>query len=406
MKTKKTKTLHPAKIILNIIKFLINLDKLELIFNLPDMICFTDLLKDSKHFIYTPPTTDLYYLECFKILDIDRNPLCIIKHRLKTNPEYNKVIFFNEALYRPDLNVILFNLVNDYRLENIRVDKIDLSVDTNEPLLKRFSRLYKANSITLQKNYVANNFGSLEDNKIEDSIYLKPIEDSRYSKKPIVRLYNKTKEILINNNKKSYLVDNYLLNGLDIEKQIYRIEVSLFEESFRFKNMVFEKEVIENPDDIFLGSTIETKTISKYIYDKLSATDKEGWIKKYKNESLDITIENLTDKDYLIELFRKYIVFDIDLLIELQTTKKTKLNMKTFIKGTKQISNNRAENERFIIEQQIKLIEYKIKEAEKIEDMKSKLSMLKDLQNQNNNGLVEAIDWFSDYTFTDFGNVF
>lgn len=184
----------------------------------------------DRTFIYH---REIYYKESFLA-----NPLLIgylnLKQALDT--DYSFISLTNHFLYTNNFQNILDLLICTYNFQNIKIRRLELAIDTNEPILVRFINNFQ--KITINKGYYAYRFVGLDEEvnlgytvaKKYSTIYIKTLKDKQTNKNRhrILRIENKTNELKYS--KKDYIL-NYLSDYLNIEKTIYRMELILTNEN-------------------------------------------------------------------------------------------------------------------------------------------------------------------------------
>lgn len=160
-----------------------------------------------------------------------------IQNRL--NLEYSYFRFENYVLYSTDFQNIITELIYTYELKNIKVKKMEIAIDTKQPLSLRFVKKYNNDKLTMKKGYKYYYFGDAENRKkygITDAvkyetIYIKSKCDATKAKQRnrYMRIENKTNEI--KHSEKDYILKYLNVKGLDINKDIYRLELLLTSEN-------------------------------------------------------------------------------------------------------------------------------------------------------------------------------
>lgn len=197
----------------------------------------------------------------------------------RLHPDYSYFVFENYVLYSTDFQNIISDLIYTYGLDNIKIKKMEIAIDTNQPLTQRFIKKYNNDMITFNKGYDYYYFGAASNRKKYglknamkyETIYLKSDSDSE--KKPrnkTIRLENKTNEI--NHSNKNYILNCLNIKGLDITKDIYRMELTL--------------------------------------------TNDNALKNRKTNQTTLIDFTRLTDSEYLTSIFNYYSVFDHSQIID------------------------------------------------------------------------------------------
>ncbi len=290
----------------------------------------------------------------------------LFKHR--TVKGFCKFQFTNKVLYTNKNDVIKFAhfLLNSSEFIDTSICALEIAIDTDTNILKRYNRLLKNQSIKLDKNYQSDYYSTeyLNNNYIRNiDTETKYIIDKKcqfskdviVSKKRYLRIENK-KNLIENNPNRGY-IKNYLIdNKIDLSGDYFRFELILpVKESFissnnaayynlggaYVTNYVYQKalktiEKYNNKDVIIFGSSKDFDNAKKII-------------DEYKTKStlrtiIDIDIDQIFDKHYLYNLFTFYaekIIYNLSSVVQL-SYKKTTIKMKTMDKKpkTKSIKND------------------------------------------------------------------
>jgi len=177
-----------------------------------------------------------HYLIKYKI-PLTTKYIIIAKAHLhkKLVKNFSVIQFENEILYNDSFQEIIDNLLDTYEFENLRVNTLDIAIDTCEILTLKFNKKLNNNKLKFDSRYKAYYFGDHESRQLHgckgaikfETCYIKTEKD-RYnlnSRSRKMRIEHKTNEILLNS-KKEYIYP-FLSSVLDISKPIYRIEISL-----------------------------------------------------------------------------------------------------------------------------------------------------------------------------------
>lgn len=312
--------------------YVINIDKLKLIFNNKNT-SFIDK-KDFK--IISLPINNYSRTHKENILitykDID---FIYLSHKDNLRPDYSKIYIVNRFLYTPFFNDILNLFLLTYDITEYKVSDIEIAINTNKQLTRNYYIHFKKNKITFNKDYKSYSFLPSErrfDNIVNnDTIYIKK------DKSPInIRIENKTKEIK-EHSKKQYILDYYSYIGLDIQKDIYRLEIRLNLIELRRKSRYTKFQNRLHFDDI-----ISVREHSKFDYMTQSKYDKITLYNPY-----EIDIHRLDDKVYLTELFNTFTPFNYSILIQPLTSSQIKFEndfYKTKQQRTSSIRNSSLES--------------------------------------------------------------
>jgi hypothetical protein len=160
-----------------------------------------------------------WFLKCFDIL-INNEKIGFLYTDPLRNSYYsvNEIISIridNQVLYRPDINLILRQVIDELQLTPKSITRLDIAYDTDKDLLKRFKRLY--NQIG---RYTYKNRGKTTVNGT--GVYDTQINiGSLRSQGKTVIIYDKS--TLLRQQSKAYL--DGLYKTVFGEKDVYRVEV-------------------------------------------------------------------------------------------------------------------------------------------------------------------------------------
>ncbi len=135
----------------------------------------------------------------------------------------------NYLFYQDEINIeaIRTDLLETFKLEHNNYQHFDICLDTNYDIIRNFERRYKN-----RKKYYFKSCNRIDKSTLKilgyerDRLIGEQFLFKSPSYKEVFRFYNKTLE-LASNNSKSYLYDYFVRNGLNINKPIYRIEISM-----------------------------------------------------------------------------------------------------------------------------------------------------------------------------------
>lgn len=177
-----------------------------------------------------------HYLIKYKIPSTSEYTIIAKVHwHKKLDKSFSIIQFTNEILYNMYFQDIVDKLLKTYKFENLRVNALDIAIDTTEILTLKFNKLYNKDKLKFDPKYKSFYFGSCELRKENgyksaikyETFYIKTekdryVQDTRNRK---MRIENKSNEI--EHNSKKYYIYDFLRSKLDISRDIYRIELSL-----------------------------------------------------------------------------------------------------------------------------------------------------------------------------------
>lgn len=226
-----------------------------------------------------------------------------LNHQMRIHPQISKIAMTSKAIYHnwhSLLSTILTRLnIND----NYRVANIEIAIDTNADLLKRYYSMLDKKQIILNSGYVnpayiedANN--RFTNNTEGDTLYI-----HKLNKKGQIVHFNKTrvedKQNQLKKVKKPHIVTK-LSKVIDTSVPHYRLEqlVNLLDYSDATRNV------------IYVGIDDE---ISEHKYKQLDEYDRCSYSKGSKQISFDsIRIGDLNDPHYLLRLFKYFAKFNLE----------------------------------------------------------------------------------------------
>lgn len=153
----------------------------------------------------------------------------------KLDKSFSVIQFKNKILYDIDFQEIIDKLVYTYKFENLRVNALDIAIDTCEILTLKFNKNYNKDKLKFDPKYKSYYFGDTEFRRMHgykgaikyETFYIKTEKD-RYdpnTRNRKMRIEHKSNEIALNS-RKDYIYP-FLSSKLDIYRDIYRIELSL-----------------------------------------------------------------------------------------------------------------------------------------------------------------------------------
>lgn len=200
---------------------------------------------------------------------------------LKLHPNILILAFEKETLYKQNFQDIFDQLRSVFELANLKINTYEIAIDTNEPLTLRYEKLYKSGQIKMKSNYKSAYSGDHEDRvnyglkkalKYETK-YIKP--RLKKSKGRAIKIYHKTNELKTNTYKSAYTSSYLQLNGINMSKPIYRME--------------------------------------------LNGNNNNSFYKPHRNQTIALDLNRLTDSVYLTSVFNHFSVFDHSHIIDTKT---------------------------------------------------------------------------------------
>ncbi|QNR23638.1 hypothetical protein [Croceimicrobium hydrocarbonivorans] len=290
-------------------KIVISVDKLYYSFN-----TFSDILNEDILNIFIlggyqikDPTQQIdqnYKIQKIIIKnDIELGTLCLDS---RYKPNLNTIKFFNKPLYTNRKQVIALTSFIDLNFNKDNyISQLELAIDTNYNIIKRYNRLINNNNLELTKNYIGSYYGieytsnTYKRSENNESKYILHKSDDfksdiKTAKKPLIRLENKRK-LLKNSQKRHYITDHLSCQGIDTGKDFFRMEL-----------------VIPNHQSFLVSKNKEyingSKSISSYQYNKINDMEKMEYMAVTSNGYYDINIDCiLNNSDYKLSLFYIYL---------------------------------------------------------------------------------------------------
>jgi len=219
-----------------------------------------------------------------------------------------KIEFFNPVLYKLKKLYNVFDLImNELGLGFNNIQNIDFFVDCDLNMLLRARNYFKKKvnyliKIRNKKTYHLRHFINTKEtdlNSIQtgEGTYIlkdKNIKDEgEYTKSKII-IYNKSMEIRANNNKKHYIINSWKNGGLDITKDIMRLEFRMDRKDINNYN----KKHNSNLSGLDFIDENQIDTIIKNVYeDNIKIFKKLYKNKGLKNEKIELkNVKKLYEK--------------------------------------------------------------------------------------------------------------
>ena len=292
-----------------------------------------------------------------------------------------KFKFLNNLLYqfKDEVIELVENLENIEQFEKLNICSLEIALDTDQPLLKRYNRLLKQEKIKLNKNYISEYFGvEYEDNEyirdiLKETKYIrskktsfsKTINNELFliSKLIFFRLENKKALLDLDLSDKRFYIKDYLeQNGIDTTKNHFRFELVVPNlASFHVSNNI----VYYNNEGAYISKYEYDKAfkiVSSYSQSSIFSPVPKNYLKskfvideycdkRTLRSSFDIGINSLFDKDYLYSLFfaindSKKIIYSIDSIIDVNyKNKKIIMKKEQLEKREKRVKKSKVEDD-------------------------------------------------------------
>lgn len=251
---------------------------------------------------------DTTYIEVYEIqyyLNFKYTTVAYLRHRMRLKPHVSKIVVTNELLYNDWLAASRSILSKLNINENYTVCFLEIAIDSNVDLLKRYYTMSRNNQIELTNGYTSSVLISDTNNRfngniIGDTIYVqKPIKGKVRNQYNKTRIENKSNQLQTVN--KPY-INLYLSKVINTTLPIFRIEqiVNLSEYSKATRNQKY------------INIMREDEVLSKYNFNKLSEYDQCHYSKGISQIKYDsIRIKDLNDPEYLLILFNHFAKFNL-----------------------------------------------------------------------------------------------
>jgi hypothetical protein len=224
--------------------------------------------------------------------------------------DYSMMYILNPTFYTVGWCSALNDIIYHVGLSHVRIREIELTLDTNQPIVKRFVKKMLSKEIIFKKTYKASYYGTWDDvykygyeeAKYHNTQYVMPLKNSkRISKRNYDRLECKSNEIF--NHSSKHYINHYLSKYLDVDRPVYRFEKTLYWNDLSYKNIVYV--------DITAG-----RMISKATYNRLCDSDKRRYEKQTETSALDIDLSRLEDSKYVTSIFNHFTVFNHETILD------------------------------------------------------------------------------------------
>ena len=110
--------------------YIINIDKLKLIFNNKDI----ELLNKSLFTIER--LQDITSHQQNYLIKHKEQPIFYLSHKERFRPDYSKLILFNQFLYTNSFNDILNLFIDTFKITDFYITDIEISINTNKKLTR------------------------------------------------------------------------------------------------------------------------------------------------------------------------------------------------------------------------------------------------------------------------------
>lgn len=293
--------------------YTINLDKLELMLtqsefdqstiftniSIPDLLSLTpsnaadlycsDGVSLEKHH----KCTDNNYHVAYNII-INKNVFgVLLMNRTKfyeSDCDLIKLKVSNNTLYS-DFTPLLQRFLDAYKLMINNITRIDIALDTNTDLLENFYYYFRDTTYILKGGSKKLEFIEKYCREYRDGMETPTLYLGKTDKK--LKIYNKSVE-LYENYHKDYITEFHKANGLDINNDIYRIEISL-------ANTALKRHTSQYRND----QTGEV--LNQYQYDKLlynHSKQNYTYTKETTKKELVINPSDYTNTNSLASIFK------------------------------------------------------------------------------------------------------
>lgn len=296
-------------------KHIINIDKLQLsykndtikIINKNDFIAEYMLQNDKLYSNNYHSSIRIYYKDIHYFT---------IYNKLKSCINHSSIKVLNERLYTKNWNAILTLFLKTYKIIDYNYSNIEICINTNDILTTKYINNFKNNKIRFNEksynHYDCKDFGQTIDFITKDFSKRTFYIYNTKKKLKVLRIENKTNEIETSS-KKNYILDYYKANGLNITKDIYRLELSL--KINDIKDIISTKKY---------KHTTSNDAISSRQFKKLDKLERLNYsvINYVRDYKKSIDIQSLTDELFLTKLFNSFVMINYSILIKTATNKK------------------------------------------------------------------------------------
>lgn len=244
------------------------------------------------------------------------------------NPKTVIVKIINKQLYSPYLKSLVMSLIEDFNLYFIGITRLDICSDFNYFKNGKYPETLINDFMTLKIRKVGQTKGKCHFEQ-KKSMHYETLSFGTHNSVIRCYLYNKTKEL--NDVKmKPYIIDNWKASGLDINKNVWRLEFSIKGNSLKLvdeSSGVIEKLTLDNIFDRQFLTNLFYSLQYSYFRFKQPTGDKNisrcpdvelfqnypfTWKRLFINESTDgtradkIFIRKLDDLNNEIRSYAKY----------------------------------------------------------------------------------------------------
>lgn len=319
--------------------YVINIDKLKFIFNNKNIE-----LKDKEGFEFITQRDNKHSITHHKniLVKYYGNDFCFLLHKDKFRNDSSKISLLNTTFYTDNFNLILSKFIMIFNIVDYNITLLEISINTNKQMTRNYYSNYKKNKIICNKGYESYSYVPTENRftniVLNDTIYIKK------NKSPIeIRIENKTNEIK-QSSFKMYILNYYNKKGLTIEKDIYRLEITI-----DFVNLRRGSRYIQYQNNIKFDDIISSNKYSKMNYLEQGKYSKVSISNPY-----EIDISKMNDEVYLASIFDYFSPFNYKKLIKINTSTQL-LKFENRIKETKCI--NKKMNMKFEYEKEFEVLD-------------------------------------------------
>lgn len=236
-----------------------------------------------------------------------------IVQRQSNNKDLHRINVYNSCQYQKQQLIDEF-LKKFHENFDYKVVGLEIAIDSNINFYSKLNRLYKKDALRFVGNYDLYKYGK-EEKKNEDLEYTyymyKNIKNTKAFKKTDnikMRAENKTIEIDESSNK--YYIKDYLKQYLDTSKDIYRLEL-----------LIYNKAFVKSKDTRYYNQS----------GDYVTAYKKKNYPEKYKDyttkniveKRIDFDISKTFNSSYLTDFFNenaKTVILNLEDVIKLDIT--------------------------------------------------------------------------------------
>lgn len=344
----------------------IHLDKLHITVK-------TDELKlTQNNFKITLAKTTKDYNQSY-FINYENILIGVMDYRYTLHSSNNSLMKFDNAfLYNINFQSILNIFLISLNIHVVEVKNIDIAIDTNYNLIKRFNKIIKSNLLQTYKNYTAyyygNEFERLNGNQNHETKYI--TTDRKKKASIFQRIENKSNEIMVSN--KNYILTYLKNNKIDTTKEIFRLELLITSNGLKkCKTNLFQNLDTQN-------------IISKFQYKNLEKNEHLRYIPVCKTIIFEIDLRRLTETAYLNSIFNKYSKFNHERLVETHHDICTLQNGTTKIKHLNSVERKKISHLEFIYAKYVDKESEVMALRQELERKEKEFSLIQSIMDENN----------------------